>query len=325
MQGSKFPISKSFLCSEALGKALEEAYGLSQVRCQLMQATMRDVYHVQSQHQSFVLFIYHANRRNAAEITAEWDFVDYLHSGGVVVAPAVRQSDGSLLLTLDAPEGVRHAVLSTFVEGKHLRLRHSIEAVWCYGRAIAQIHALADAITHNLVRPRNEFDAIVAQSITAFETAYPDHVAAISDLHHAAIIIQSGMNLLSRAKPYYGMVHGDVIRANAQVSCDGHVTVLDFDLCGWGWRAYDVASYLQVIEGSPEQEAAGQAFLDGYQQVRHLTQEEVDSLPLFIASRHILSIGVPAMNAYHWGSSHLSDGCIRSALDGVRRNLQKIV
>ena len=327
-QSNQFLVSKSFLCSAALARLLEKAYGLSKVRCQLIQATMRDVYQVATSHQSYVLFIYHAHQRTAAEITAEWDFIDYLDAGGVAVAPAVRQSNGQLLLAIDAPEGVRHAVLSTFVEGKHLRHKYSVEAVRRYGRAIAQIHALADTMPHTLtphtlMRPRNEFDSIVAQSIAAFETVYPNRTADIAYLHQVAPILETGMNLLPKEKPVYGLIHGDAIRANAQVSENGSVTVLDFDLCGWGWRSYDVASFLQAIEGTPQQEEAGQAFLDGYQQIRTLTKEEMDSLPLFVAARHIFSIGVPALNAYHWGGSYLSDTSIKSSLDGIRRHLEK--
>ncbi len=116
------------------------------------------------------------------------------------------------------------------------------------------------------------------------------------------------------------MVHGDVIRANAQVSADATVTVLDFDLCGPGWRAYDVASYLAVA-GTAE---AQQAFLAGYQEIRPLGEAEIGWLPLFEAARHIFSLGIPAMNAHHWGSVALSDRNIDDALQSLRRCLTEI-
>ena len=53
-------------------------------------------------------------------------------------------------------------------------------------------------------------------------------------LHRVAAILHSKMAAFPREKPIYGMIHGDVIRANAQFSDDGEVTVLDFDLCGFG-------------------------------------------------------------------------------------------
>jgi hypothetical protein len=53
----------------------------------------------------------------------------------------------------------------------------------------------------------------------------------------------------------------------------------DFDLCGRGWRAYDIASYLLVIRGSAEEEASQQAFLKGYEEIRPLREIEGETLP----------------------------------------------
>ncbi|MBU0491151.1 MAG: phosphotransferase [Chloroflexi bacterium] len=124
-------------------------------------------------------------------------------------------------------------------------------------------------------------------------------------LHQAATTLRPKMATLPREKPLYGMIHGDVIRANAQVSDDGQVTVLDFDLCGLGWRVYDVASYLFVVQGLPNQDESERAFLEGYQEIRSLTKCEQEILPLFEAVRAIFDIGVKAANVYHWGSAHL--------------------
>ena len=48
--------------------------------------------------------------------------------------------------------------------------------------------------------------------------------------------------------------------------------MLDFDLCGPGWRAYDVASFVQ---------ACGEAFIEGYASIRGLSDVESAALPAF--------------------------------------------
>ena len=120
----------------------------------------------------------------------------------------------------------------------------------------------------------------------------------------SAAILQSWVDRLPKENPAYGMIHGDVIRANAQVANDSRVTILDFDFCGDGWRAYDVASYLHAIWGTPDESEFEQAFLEGYNAVRPLTNAEQATLPLFEAVRAIYSIGIPAMNIEHWGSQY---------------------
>ncbi len=163
-----FPVVRSLVSTEALAKAIEAAYGFRGAHCQLIQATMRDVYLVNSDKKPCILFIYRHGQRTPEEIIAEWNFIDYLHTRGAPVAPAVRQNTGELLLTLTAPEGTRYAVLSDFVDGKHLRHRYSVEAVRRYGHAIGQIHALSDIMPDNFTRPCNDFRFIVGQSLAGW-------------------------------------------------------------------------------------------------------------------------------------------------------------
>lgn len=305
MKNNTFPIRKSFLCEKALARTVEAAYSLSGASCQLITASLRDVCLVVSSKQRHVLYVYRYNQRTPSEISAEWKFVDFLHAHGVPVAPAIPRKSGDLLLTFDAPEGTRYGAMATFVDGQHLRQRPSIKAVRAFGRAVAQIHTLADEMPFELARPANDWEMLVNQSVAAFDsviTARPEDKAC---LRQAAAALRPKMVALAREKPQYGMIHGDVIRANAQVSDDGQVTVLDFDGCGLGWRAYDIASYLFVIKGLPEQDESARAFLEGYQEIRPLTKVEQDTLPLFEAVRAIFDIGVKAANVYHWGSAYL--------------------
>jgi Ser/Thr protein kinase RdoA (MazF antagonist) len=103
----------------------------------------------------------------------------------------------------------------------------------------------------------------------------------------------------------------------------GGVTILDFDLCGRGWRAYDIASYLLVIKGSREEEASPRAFLNGYEEIRPLKDKERETLPLFEAVRAIFSIGIPAMNVSHWGSAYLH-AYLDSELERLKQAMKRI-
>jgi Ser/Thr protein kinase RdoA (MazF antagonist) len=300
-----FPIKKSFLSSESLAHSIEAAYNLSNVHCQLITASMRDVYLVMSNERRYVLYVYRCGQRTPEEILAEWKFVDFLSANGISVAPAVPNINSELLMTFEAPEGTRHGVLAPFVDGKHLRQKPNIDAVRTYGCVVAQIHALADTMPFHLTRPINDSETLINQSVMAIDSVLTIDPEDKACLHEAATTLQLKMAAFPRQEPLYGMIHGDVIRANAQVSENGQVTVLDFDFCGLGWRAYDVATYLLVTKGLPDQDAQQQAFLKGYQEIRSLTEFEQEALPLFEAVRAIFDIGVKAANVYHWGSAYL--------------------
>lgn len=305
MTNHPFPVDKSLLSAAALARVIEAEYGLGDVRCQLLTATLRDVYLVSSNEGRYVLYVYRHGQRPRDEIGAEWQFVDYLAANDVSVAPAVRRGNGKLLMTYHAPEGVRYGVLTRFVAGQHLRRRPSAAAVHAYGRIVGRIHTLADRMPQTPKRPPIDVGELVAQSIAAFAAEVPDRPQDLAFMQESAATLLPRIEALPREAPYYGLVHGDVIRANAQVGDDGSVTILDFDLCGHCWRAYDVASYLAVIRGLPEEKESEASFLSGYQQVRPLKDVEKEALPLFEAARTIVSIGIPAMNVYHWGSAYL--------------------
>jgi Ser/Thr protein kinase RdoA (MazF antagonist) len=266
---------------------------------------MRDVYLITSHEHRYVFYVYRCNQRTPDEIRAEWKFVDILHKNAIPVAPAIPTKKGELLIPFDAPEGTRFGVLAQYVDGKHLRHRPSSNAVKSYGSLIAQIHAVADGISLELIRPVIDYEILINKSMVAFDTVVTVRAEQKAYLHRVADLLHTKVDSLPRTKPLYGMIHGDVIRANAQVSDDGLVTVLDFDMCGFGWRAYDIASYLLAIKGLPEQKEFESAFLSGYQEIRSLARNEQEMLPLFMAVRAVFDIGVKASNVYHWGSQYL--------------------
>ena len=318
------PVVKSFIAEQALSSEIEAAYGLPAVRCQLITATMRDVYLVTSHQEHYIFYLYRHNQHTQAEISAEWQFVNYLFAEGVSVAPAIATKSSEYVLPISAPEGIRYGVLTTFVAGEHLRKRPGLDAVRAYGRLVAQIHALADVMPLELARPANDVAVILNQSIAAFEAEVSDHQEEIDYLHQCVPILLAKIETLPQEKPFYGMIHGDVIRANSQVGDDGAVAILDFDLCGLGWRVYDIASYLIVIRGLPDELESERAFLEGYKEVRPLTEIEQEVIPVFEAIRAIFSIGIPAMNVYHWGSAYLH-AYLDDSLGRLRYAMTKII
>src|SRR5262245_22111102 len=104
------PISKSFFSAAALAGLVKDTYGFADARCQLISASMRDVYLVAADQQHYVLYIYRSGVRTPEEIGAEWQFVAYLAAQGLPVVPAIPTRAGELLIGLSAPEGPRYAV-----------------------------------------------------------------------------------------------------------------------------------------------------------------------------------------------------------------------
>ena len=78
--------------------------------------------------------------------------------------------------------------------------------------------------------------------------------------------------------------------------------MFDFDHCGYGWRAYDIAVFL----GSMPLEI-GAAFLEGYQSLRRLSAAEIAAIPTFVKIRLIWDTGDVLAMVPLWGAGWVND------------------
>jgi Ser/Thr protein kinase RdoA (MazF antagonist) len=318
------PILTSFFAPDALAARLEAAYGFEHVRCQLITATLRDVYLVESRAGRHILIVYRHDQRSFDEIAAEWRFVDYLAQHAIPVAPALVTTSGTQLMSLQAPEGPRYAVVTAFVPGQHLRRRPSAEATHRYGAIIAGIHVLANRAPISFARAAPDIAARLGGALSGIRAMLGDGLTERAYLEQCGQELQARLLALPREAPAYGIIHGDAIRANALVGDDGGVTVIDFDWYGQGWRAYDLASYLLTVRGSKDEQAFGEAFLSGYSAVRPLAAHEHALLPLFEAVRALLEIGTPALHVNLWGSAYL-ESFFTQSLERLKRSMQQLI
>jgi Ser/Thr protein kinase RdoA (MazF antagonist) len=318
-----FPITKSYLDTAALAGRLEDEYDLVGVRCRLISATLRDVHLITTSGGRYIFYVYRHGYRTREQIAAEWHFVAHLAACGVPVAPAVPTRSDRLLIGFDVPEGMRYGVLTTFVDGQHLRQRSSVPAVRTYGHHIATIHAVADAMSAPPNRPVTDLAATLDEAVADAEMALIERPDVGAYLHECATRLRPNLDPLPKEPPAYGVIHGDVIRANALVGDDDTVTVLDFDFCGIGWGAYDVASYLLTIRNTSMEADFAEAFLAGYTDIRTLTPDEHKAIPLFEAVRAIFAIGTPAKYVDHWGSEYLY-AFLDKSLERLERTMQQL-
>jgi Ser/Thr protein kinase RdoA (MazF antagonist) len=95
--------------------------------------------------------------------------------------------------------------------------------------------------------------------------------------------------------------------SNIHVAEDGTWTVIDFDLCGAGCRAYDLATIRQVALYQ-KKNTTWDLFLRGYLSTRPISDKDMAAVPLFHAIGRLWSIGVCAEKAADWGTLSLADG-----------------
>jgi Ser/Thr protein kinase RdoA (MazF antagonist) len=110
----------------------------------------------------------------------------------------------------------------------------------------------------------------------------------------ATAIIERATDLLARKLEIYGtgpevfgLIHADLRLANLMVDDIG-LWAIDFDDCGFGWWAYDLAAALSFIETDPRLPDLIALWCEGYARVTRLRTEDRAMIPALILLRRVL-------------------------------------
>jgi Ser/Thr protein kinase RdoA (MazF antagonist) len=210
--------------------------------------------------------------RTPVEIRSELSWLSALRRDTQLSVPEpITALDGSLV-TSARVEGVpkaRACVLFRWRPGRFLdaglRPKH-LDAV---GRLMAQMHDHSvrwpppvgfrrwriGLITEELASfARNEVDARFG----------PDAAAIVEETIDLARMTQEE---LGTTVNHFGLIHGDLHQENFLFH-KGAIGAIDFDDCGWGWFAYDLAVPLSELRTRSDYDGLREALLRGYRSVR---------------------------------------------------------
>jgi Ser/Thr protein kinase RdoA (MazF antagonist) len=295
------PVLHSLLHPAALSVCVAEGFGLaSDVRCESLSRGVADLYLVRTAGTERVLRVFSTDHRTSAEIEYELDLIEHAGRRGVPVAAPTRGRDGARLLALPAPEGERLAVLYERARGVDRPEPYPDEGD---GRAVASLHAALDDYPGPAVK-RLDFDHLVGRCLGRLEPFLgrrPDGGDAW--LRRLADGLRGRLDPIAPTLEW-GPCHGDCHGGNAMFAADGTITLIDYELCGHGWRADDAAVFLWSMLHSGDTGDRWDAFLHGYRSVRLLRDADLAAVELFVAIRQLFWMGEWANNVDIWGLRH---------------------
>lgn len=293
-----FPVTRSILSADALVDELLSDYDIGMpLACTFLAPTTNDTYRVDAASGIYVLRIYRAGRRSLSDVRAELDALIHLRRKGVSVSSPIAGRDGDLVRVLDAPEGPRYAVLFSYAPGRP-RPRDSALDRSADGRLLADIHAASDNLPAPPSQVPLDLTYLLDQPLASLNP-FLDHRP--NDRVYLANQVEWLRNAVGRLSGLldWGFCHGDYHGWNIHLADDQHLTVFDFECCGFGFRAWDLATYRWSIR---RQDDTWSSFLHGYSERRQLREADRTGIPLFVAIREIWLLGNRAANARDWGA-----------------------
>lgn len=140
-----FPATYSTLCPVALSGLVAAKYNLTNAQCTFLVRGVGDTYLVQSAADRYILRVYRSMHRSLLQVQEEVELLHALQHANVSVSYPVRDSSGESILTIEAIEGVRHAVLFSYAAGNSVRQLNEKQLL-NLGREMARFHNVSSGL-----------------------------------------------------------------------------------------------------------------------------------------------------------------------------------
>lgn len=309
--------------SDARAKKAARLWGFDPADVTLAARRENVVYRVTDARGSFALRLHRPGYRSEDELRAELQWMAALESGGMAVPRPVPLPDGRLTTEVD---GTLVDVL-TWLPGQMLGANGAMEGVadrptlaFRLGRLLAQLHDLSDAWVPptDFTRPAWDRPGLLGDSpLWGRFWDHPDLTPAQRALFEA-VRDRANADLAAREDGLdYGLIHADAITEN--IMRDGEALYLiDFDDGGWGFRDFELATFLMRQLEAPDYTDIRAALVDGYSVRRRLDEGTLD---LFLLLRALTYPGWIIPRLHEPGGAERSARAIATALPLAERYL----
>lgn len=302
-------VARSFVAADALAERISAEYkfdGL--VACKLFSKMLRtqdnDHYLVTvSSGQQYVARIYQEGtqfNRQKSDYLYELDWLLFLKENDLSVASPIQRKDGSYLGEILAPEGVRYYALFTLAKGQSLSIKDP-DQLWIMGNQMAQIHVISNQFETEHERQPINLHELVDQPVERIKAFFADENSQKLEFmliaaEEAKSEIQALIDNETMAPDSWGPIGGDFHQSSVFFDSFNQPTFFNFDHCGPGWRAYDIAAFLfnSNLMHQSNQELS-EAFFAGYFSVRQLSDNEHAAISSFLTIRRIWHTGLFAL------------------------------
>ncbi|MDM1379001.1 phosphotransferase [Myroides marinus] len=298
-----FPVTASTLSETELGNFIKEKYQLSEnCECKLFRTGVNHTYFISDNETKFVCRVYCHNWRTKVEIEQELELLKLLRDSSISISYPISDSSGAFIQDINAPEGIRYAVLFSFAEGEKMRFM-SKETCFSIGSLMAKIHN----VTENKKIDRVSYDSKILLN-NAYQLLIPYFEEGLEEMKYLKEIenkVSKKFEEINGLENSTGIVHLDIWYDNLSVNNENEITIFDFDNCGNGLLVLDVGYFLKQLffieSDKKEYELKAESFLKGYQKNRSLSDKEIELIPESGASIFMFYLGVQAQR-FDWSN-----------------------
>lgn len=286
-----FPVDYSSLSPKALLQLVVTHYKVkTPTTITFLKRGFNDTYLIHSGIEKFILRVYKHNWRTIESIETEVKLLNYLKENKIHVSYPLEDRSSNYIHALQAPEGVRYAVLFSYAEGVQVR-KLSIEQSFLLGIETGKIHSLTKDRSFGITAQNYDVSFQFEQILKTIKQTLADHPEEYNYLLQLQKEFSTLFNEINPGEIAQGICHGDLQAENFHVSPDDQFTFFDFDFFGKGYLVYDIGVFMWYDHKNKPPEII-KSFLKGYETQRKLSAAELRSTPYFSTLRALFQMSL---------------------------------
>jgi Ser/Thr protein kinase RdoA (MazF antagonist) len=320
-----FPTQYSTLSTSALKDSIVKNYGLNDLIGKFLLHGVSDTYLLENPTDKYIFKVYRSAHRNLDEIKGEVELLTILKEQSAKVAYPIHDLTGEQIQAFQAAEGIRHGVLFSFAKGKNV-YDFTDEQLRIIGREMAFNHNITSRIQLSYERKPYNVETTLRRPLRLIEPWFADDAEGYAYLTDMAERVIQKLGTFDTTRFSYGYCHYDYLPKNFHF--DGNqLTLFDFDFAGQGFLANDLASFLvhlffHTATGKITKEEGDRqfaVFIDGYREVRALSDEEIGSVPFLGIMFWIFYLGFQYENFDDWSNVFVGPKYLKDRVGIIKR------
>ena len=310
-----FPVTTSTLSAKELGNFIKDKYQLNEnINCKLFRTGMNHTYFLSDNETKYVVRIYSYNWRSKSEINEELALLQLLKENNLSVSFPIQDKNGEFIQQLNAPEGIRYVVLFSFAKGEKIRFMNK-ETCFSIGSLMAQIHNLT--IHKPINRVSYNKKSLIELPYTHLKQFFSKELPEMKFIKE----VERSFRDSDFDDVQSGVVHMDIWYDNMAVAHTNEITIFDFDFCGNGWQILDLGYFCKQLffieSGKKQYELKVKNFLNGYQDIRRLSNQELQLIPKAGTAVFIFYLGVQAQR-FDWSNIFLTENYLKMFIGRIQ-------
>ena len=284
-----FPIEYSSLSTTALLELACSKYSLSaDATITFLKRGFNDTYLIESRKEKYILRVYKHNWRILESIETEIQLLNYLKENGIPVSYPISDNQKQFIHSIEAPEGMRYAVLFSYAEGEQIR-KLSIEQAELLGIQTGKIHLLTQNKKIGKTAHNYDIDLQFEKTLNTLKLILVNHTDEYNYVVQLKGYFTELFSEIDKTQLAAGICHGDLQAENFHLTKNNRFTFFDFDFFGEGYLIYDIGVFIWYDHKNKPKEIVD-SFLKGYQTQRKLSETEIKLLPYFSALRALFQM-----------------------------------